>query len=113
MAGTGDIWSTARDLARFTWALHTGALLSDAAYRAMITPSPLAPYGYGMQLGTVAGRPARYHTGDNPGFLSLAAWFPDESIALAVLSNDEATDMDQAASEVLGTVAGPAASEDR
>jgi CubicO group peptidase (beta-lactamase class C family) len=113
MAGAGDIWSTAGDLARFTEALHTGALLTGDAYRAMITPSAVAPYGYGMSVGTVAGRPARYHTGDNPGFLSLAAWFPGESLALAVLSNDEVTDMDRAARDVLGTVAGPAASEGR
>jgi CubicO group peptidase (beta-lactamase class C family) len=106
MAGTGDIWSTAGDLARFTWALHTGAVLPADAYRAMITPSPVAPYGYGMFVGTVAGQPARYHTGDNPGFVSLAAWFPDESLALAVLSNDEVTDLDRAAGEVLRTVAG-------
>lgn len=111
MPGPGDIWSTAADLARFTWALHTGAVLPDDAYRAMITPSPVAPYGYGMQLGTLAGRPARYHTGDNPGFRSLAAWFPDESVALAVLSNDEVTDIDHEARDVLGTVVGPVASE--
>ena len=101
MAGTGDIWSTAGDVARFTWALHTGGLLPSELYRLMITPSSVAPYGYGMYVGQYAGRPARYHTGDNPGFVSLAAWFPEESVALAVLSNDEVTDLDQRAREVL------------
>ena len=30
MPGTGDIWSTARDLARFLTALHGGGLLPEA-----------------------------------------------------------------------------------
>ena len=40
MAGTGDIWSTATDLATFTAALHAGNLITNGSVRAMLTPTP-------------------------------------------------------------------------
>jgi CubicO group peptidase (beta-lactamase class C family) len=106
MAGTGDIWATAGDLTRFTVALHTGALLAEGAYRAMITPRVAIDerrwYGYGMYLGPIAGLDAHYHTGDNPGFLALTARLPDDT-SLTVLSNDEVTDIEEVARDALGT----------
>jgi CubicO group peptidase (beta-lactamase class C family) len=58
-------------------------------------------YGYGWQIGTVAGRRAYFHTGDNPGYFAVNAWLPDEQITLAVLSNDQATDIFQAVTDIL------------
>lgn len=60
-------------------------------------------YGYGWRIGTVAGRRAYCHTGDNPGYLAVNAWLPDEQITLAVLANDEATDILQVATGLLET----------
>ena len=37
MPGTGDIWSTAGDLTRFTAALHCGELIAASSLRAMCT----------------------------------------------------------------------------
>jgi CubicO group peptidase (beta-lactamase class C family) len=75
MAGTGDIWSTAADLARFTAGLHAGNLITNESLHAMLTPhAPIddddetlitTGYGYGMFTGTFAGHPAYYHPGDN------------------------------------------------
>jgi CubicO group peptidase (beta-lactamase class C family) len=55
-----------------------------------------------------AGRPApwpatapTFHTGGNPGYLSVNAWLPDEQITLAVLTNDEATDIFQTVTDLL------------
>jgi hypothetical protein len=50
--------------------------------------------GYGVFLGTVAGRPARFHAGDNPGYTSLLAWLSDEDIDIAVLANDDGSPLD-------------------
>jgi CubicO group peptidase (beta-lactamase class C family) len=58
-------------------------------------------YGYGWQTGTVAGHRAHFHTGGNPGYLSVNAWLPDEQITLAVLTNDEATDIFQTVTDLL------------
>jgi CubicO group peptidase (beta-lactamase class C family) len=102
MAGTGDIWSTAADLARFTAALHGGELLADGSLHAMLTPhAPIddddetlitTGYGYGMFTGIFAGQPAYYHPGDNPGYRSFAGWFPEQAASIVVLSNDEGVD---------------------
>jgi CubicO group peptidase (beta-lactamase class C family) len=69
MPGTGDIWSTASDLTRFTAALHSGQLVSASSLRAMCTAHAALDdsdegeprlittgYGYGMYIGVFAGR---------------------------------------------------------
>jgi hypothetical protein len=50
-------------------------------------------YGYGMFTGTFAGRTALFHSGDNPGYQSLACWIPERAVSIVVLANDEATNM--------------------
>jgi CubicO group peptidase (beta-lactamase class C family) len=103
MPGTGDIWSTTADLARFTAALHSGELVAPSSLRAMCTAHAdldddddgeprltTTGYGYGMYTGIFAGHPAYYHTGDNPGYLSLACWIPDRAASIVILVNDEA-----------------------
>jgi CubicO group peptidase (beta-lactamase class C family) len=107
MGGTGDIWSTAGDLTRFTAALHDGALVSAGSLRAMRTPHAPLPadqagdpqfsargYGYGMFTGDFGGHAAYYHPGDNPGYRSFVAWIPDLAASVVMLVNDEDTDVD-------------------
>jgi len=103
MTGTGDIWSTAADLARFTAALHAGNLITNESLHAMLTPhAPIEDddetlittgYGYGMFTGTFAGQAAYYHPGDNPGYQSFSGWLPDLAASLVVLANDESVSM--------------------
>ena len=106
MPGTGDIWSTASDLSRFTAALHSGELIAPGSLRAMCTAfAPIddddegeprlttTGYGYGMYTGIFAGHAACYHTGDNPGYLSFACWIPDRAASIVILANDEAVNM--------------------
>ena len=103
MPGTGDIWSTAGDLTRFTAALHRGELVAASSLRAMCTAHAALDdedegeprltttgYGYGMYTGIFAGHAAYYHTGDNPGYQSLACWIPDRAASIVILVNDEA-----------------------
>jgi CubicO group peptidase (beta-lactamase class C family) len=105
MPGTGDIWSTVGDLTRFTAALHGGELVTAGSLDAMRTAHAAihdeddgeprmttTGYGYGMYTGAFAGRTAYYHTGDNPGYLSLACWIPDRAASIVILLNDEAAD---------------------
>ncbi len=103
MPGTGDIWSTTADLARFTAALQCGELVAASSLRAMCTTHAALDddddgeprltttgYGYGTYTGTFAGHPACYHSGDNPGYLSFACWIPDLAASIVILVNDEA-----------------------
>jgi CubicO group peptidase (beta-lactamase class C family) len=100
--GTGDVWSTAPDLARWDRALASGDILSPAARQAMFAvhapvsdDDPLIRtegYGYGWYVGSLRGEHALlYHTGDNPGFRSVNAWFPRDSVRLVLLTNEETT----------------------
>ena len=111
--GAGDIWCTAADLLRWDEAIARGELLPAGLREAMLTPHALTGsattregwsftgYGYGWQIGTVDGRRAYFHTGDNSGYLAVNAWLPDEQITLAVLANDQATDIFQAVTDIL------------
>jgi CubicO group peptidase (beta-lactamase class C family) len=112
MPGTGDVWSTAGDLARFVSALHTAGLLPPAAQSLLHevrVPRPDSgdarigahAYGAGHFVGTVDGAPAYLHPGDNPGYQSLAGWLPESSTAVVVLSNDETDDIESVAADAL------------
>lgn len=99
--GTGSVWSTVGDLARWDRALADGEFLSDASRQAMFTPHvPVddddglvrtAGYGYGWYIATAGGRRVIYHTGDNRGFKAINAWFPDDDVRLVILSNEDTT----------------------
>jgi CubicO group peptidase (beta-lactamase class C family) len=103
MCGSGDIWSTASDLTRFTAALHGGELITTGSLRTMCTAHAsidddddgeprltTTGYGYGMFSGIFAGHAVFFHPGDNPGFRSLACWIPDQAASIVILVNDEA-----------------------
>jgi CubicO group peptidase (beta-lactamase class C family) len=104
--GTGDVWSTVDDLARYTAAFDAGELLSRRSRQALVgrqaelrdppdadDPAPADAYGYGCFLGTVCGHRARFHPGDNPGYQSFLARLPDLGVTVAILCNDEETDL--------------------
>ena len=120
MPGTGDIWSTAGDLTRFTAALHCGELIAPSSLRAMCTAhAPLdddeegeprlitTGYGYGMFTGIFAGRAAYYHPGDNPGYQSFACWIPDRAASIVILVNDEAASITGLLRRLLPAALGP------
>jgi CubicO group peptidase (beta-lactamase class C family) len=119
--GAGDLWSTAGDIGRWDSALAAGSILSEVSRRAMLqdqagssldigagtdtddkdSPITVDGYGYGWFIGTALGRRVIFHPGDNAGFGSLNAWFPDEDLRVIVLSNEEATDVEGVAVELL------------
>jgi len=120
MAGTGDICSTVGDLARYTTALHSGELLTADSLRLMCTPHAPAGggrsgggqsggdgwlasdgYGYGHYIGTIGGRAAYFHSGDNPGYLSFAGWIPGDEVSAVILANDEAADLEDLLKQLL------------
>jgi CubicO group peptidase (beta-lactamase class C family) len=113
--GTGSIWSTAGDLVRWDRALADGKIPSEAARQAMFTvhiPTEddtaslirTEGYGYGWFIGSApGGRRIYYHPGDNPGYRSINAWFPDDGVRLAVLSNEDTTRLDPTVDDFIRT----------
>ena len=103
--GAGALYSTLDDVLKWQRALHSGKLLSAAAYAEMTanhappvrpdeTRNPDRHWGYGlfiMPLGTEV-EPAFtdrqvYHTGSWSGFRNLATYQPDSDVTVIVLSN--------------------------
>ena len=89
----GSLCSTAGDLVAWSRALHGGKILGAASYRELIAPSTLNDgtklrYAKGLFVGdSVHGHRTIHHGGDIPGFSTELAYFPDDSLTIAVLMN--------------------------
>jgi len=102
--GTGDIWSTTGDMARWDAALTAAGLRGADARRAMFTPQAdtadtlpsgeAVQYGYGWFLAEAQGHQLAFHPGDNSGYHAFNACLPDDEAAVIVLTNDEEIDTD-------------------
>ncbi|TFI59350.1 serine hydrolase [Sphingomonas parva] len=95
----GGLAASARDLAAWAQALHHGRIVGPGLYREMIRPARLRdgseqPYGFGLRLRQLRGRPALVHGGAIAGFDTDSVYLPSEDLFVAVLANsdDPATD---------------------
>jgi CubicO group peptidase (beta-lactamase class C family) len=114
MTGAGNMWSSADDLVVYAQALASGKLVSPESLALMRTPHvtlaepdrtpdgrlEVTGYGYGHWIGTVDGRPAYLHTGDNPGYKSLVGWLPD-GVGIVGLSNEDTIEWETVLTTVL------------
>lgn len=90
--GDGGLCADARDLARWARALAAGQVVEPASYRSMTTSLPVKDgtvpaYGYGLSLVPLDGRRKVAHHGAMTGFMGMLAYYPDEDLAIAVLTN--------------------------
>jgi D-alanyl-D-alanine carboxypeptidase len=90
----GALVGTAGDMARWAQALHHGRVVSPALYAQMIAPAPLPegrthPYGMGLGLDTMRGRPTIEHSGGIFGFSTFAVYVPSDDVYVAVLTNSD------------------------
>jgi len=88
----GSLCSTVADLVRWNEALHGGQVLTDASYRAMISPAPLVDgtpvrYAMGLVADSTDGRRSIGHGGGIPGFLTEGRYYPDDDLIVVVLQN--------------------------
>ena len=86
--GSGSLCSTASDLARWSHLLATGSVMLPASFAKMTTPvSKNVTYGLGLDLQDMAGQPAVSHGGAVEGYMSYLLYFPQQDIAVAVITN--------------------------
>jgi len=107
--GVGSLCSTVRDLVRWNAALHGGRILTPDMYRRMTTPATLndgsrTQYGLGLGVSELAGRRLIAHGGGAPGFSTNLAYFPDERLTIAVLTNLETGQAGAIARDIAGVV---------
>ena len=91
----GELAMPVADLLAWDISLMNQSLLAPASYTAMETEARLtngdsAHYGLGVSLSTLDGHRAVSHDGEVGGFVASNAVYPDDKIAVAVLTNQEA-----------------------
>ena len=113
--GSGGEYSTAADLLAFNRAIGTGKLLGPRLTAEMLAPridfagaQRPSKYGYGMDLGTCAGKPTFGHSGGGPnsGVSSVDYYVKDSGWSIIVLSNYDPPAAEDLAFSICEFVAG-------
>jgi hypothetical protein len=81
-----------KDLIAWDSGIRDGRVLKSESWTQAFTPVALNtgktyPYGYGWNVGAVAGRRAQWHGGSWQGFKSYIARYPDDGLSVIVLAN--------------------------
>ena len=88
MKGSGDLYSSAEDLAKWTNSFSTNGIWSDSLQKLLFTihsqKTPYYGYGWFIRPGK---RFAYYHGGGTFGCSALSAWYPQEQVSIVILSN--------------------------
>lgn len=111
----GGAISTADDLVLFAQALRSGALVSNATFAAMCTPSVHAPpnlkYGYALEIQDVYGRTVVGHGGSFPGVNTHLYLVLGSPYTVVVLANKDFPAAEYAGTKVLALMAEKAKAE--
>jgi CubicO group peptidase (beta-lactamase class C family) len=106
--GDGDLAMPAATLLQWDLGIMNQSLLTPASYKEFETPFVLksgrdSGYGLGIFVGKHGGHRMFEHDGEVGGYVSENMVFPDDNVAIVVLTNEVAS---EAASEIAGSVAG-------
>ncbi len=111
--GAGSIATTASDLTTWARALYGGGVLRPETVASMVDDATVTtalkssvPYGLGVQVVTIDGRPTLGHSGRLLGFRAVMRWLPDEGIAVVVMTNQSRTNPNLLIRDLLRTVLG-------
>jgi CubicO group peptidase (beta-lactamase class C family) len=84
--GDGGIYASIDELTHWLRALEAGRF-AEASVPRVATDEPGMKYGYGFRLHEHRGRKVISHTGETIGFRNALVRFPDQRIAVVVLTN--------------------------
>jgi len=93
----GEIAATAEDLAKWDLSIMTETILTPASYRELeseirLTSGVATNYGLGVYARLVSGHRRLEHSGEVSGFTAENLVLPDDGMAVAVLTNQDAAD---------------------
>ncbi|OUS01108.1 hypothetical protein A9Q86_09775 [Flavobacteriales bacterium 33_180_T64] len=97
--GAGAIVSTSSDVTTFMEALFSGKIISAQSIELMTTIK--GTYGMGLSRYSINDRESFGHSGSLGGFKSLAMYFPNEKLGIAITSNGDANKKQEILSEAL------------
>jgi CubicO group peptidase (beta-lactamase class C family) len=90
-SGAGALYSTVEDLYLWDQALNDGQVIGKDSLESMLTPwidmGQGYSYGYGLEIGHLAGRTVQTHAGNIFGFGSFMAHFPEDDVTIIILGN--------------------------
>jgi CubicO group peptidase (beta-lactamase class C family) len=92
----GGLYSTVQDLARFADGLFNRGVLTSSSLDAMVAPAH-RHCASGWFVGEHHGLRMMWHSGAIAGYSSHLAYFPDQRVTIAVLTNHESGTADTAA----------------
>lgn len=84
--GDGGIYTSVDQLVHWTGALDAGRF-AEASIPRVPTDVKGERYGFGWKISDHGGRRVVFHTGESIGFRNAIVRFPDEHLAIAVLTN--------------------------
>lgn len=96
MYAAGELAMTAEDLAKWDVAVIQQAILAPESWRQLETEVVLASgagthYGLGISVGLTQGHRELSHSGEVSGFVASNLVWPDDKLAVAVLTNQDAS----------------------
>src|SRR5215470_3824882 len=118
MVAAGELAMTARDLAKWDIATIAQAVLGRASLHAMQTNTLLknglaTGYGLGVQVGSTGGHRTVSHGGEVSGFTAQNTIYPDDRMAVVVLTNMDATSASSTLAGKIGTILFKMSARDR
>jgi len=95
MFGAGELAMTASDLAKWNIAMIDQSFLRPSSYQlleqtVLLANGASSGYGLGVDVGTDNGHRVIAHSGEVAGFTAQNAVYPDDSVAVVVLTNQDA-----------------------
>ncbi len=87
LRGAGDVVATADDLYCLNHAIKKKRLVSESAWREILTPSPVSRMGLGCSIDEILGYDIIRHNGGHHGFRTLHIQIPDYDFDMILLSN--------------------------
>ena len=105
----GELAMPAPELAKWDIGMLSQRLLKPASYKEMQTAVKLKDgsatrYGLGLQVGAVSGHRMVSHGGEVSGFTAQNTVFPDDNIAIVVLTNQDAAEAAGLIARQIGTL---------
>lgn len=101
----GGLISTTEDLLLWEQALYTEKFVTRKSLDEIFTPNK-KDYGYGWIIEKKFNRKSFYHSGSFNGFSSFILRFPDDKVAIIILSNSDETSATKAAMNLAAIVFG-------
>jgi D-alanyl-D-alanine carboxypeptidase len=113
----GNVAATSADLAHWARALYGGDVLRPETLAAAVADRsrtapfhPYVPYGLGVQVTRIGGRLTYGHSGRLLGFRGELRYLPADGVAIAIVTNQNRTDVRPIVTALLAAALGPAAS---